>query len=62
VRTGLGFDDFDGFPEDEASQYEPHVARQQHKKELARLRSNSYHYQDEPIGVIAFLLLLSGFL
>ena len=62
MQTGLGFDDFYGFPEGEASQYEPQVALQQHKKELARLRSNSYHYQDEPIGVIAFLLLLSGFL
>ena len=49
------------------------IALQQHKKELARLRSDTYHYRDEPslsiatatavlvIGVIAFLLLLTGF-
>ena len=49
------------------------IALQQHKKELARLRSDNYHYRDEPslsiatatavlvIGVIAFLLLLTGF-
>ncbi len=49
------------------------IALQQHKKELARLRSDTYHYRDEPslsiatatavlvIGVIAFLFLLTGF-
>ena len=49
------------------------IALQQHKKELARLGSDTYHYRDEPslsiatatavlvIGVIAFLLLLTGF-
>lgn len=49
------------------------VAMQQHKRELARLKSDTYLYRDEPslsiatasavlvIGVIAFLLLLSGF-
>ena len=49
------------------------IALQQHKKELVRLRSDTYHYRDEPslsiatatavlvIGVIAFLLLLTGF-
>ena len=49
------------------------IALQQHKKELTRLRSDPYHYRDEPslsiatatavlvIGVIAFLFLLTGF-
>ena len=48
------------------------IAMRQHKRELIRLRSDPYLYRDEPslsiatatavlvIGVIAFLLLLSG--
>lgn len=50
------------------------IALQQHKKELTRLKSDTYHYRDEPslsiatatavlvIGVMAFLFLLSGFI
>ena len=50
------------------------IAMRQHKRELIRLRSDPYLYRDEPslsiatatavlvIGVIAFLLLLSGFI
>ena len=50
------------------------VAMRQHKRELIRLRSDPYLYRDEPslsiatatavlvIGVLAFLLLLSGFI
>ena len=49
------------------------VAMRQHKRELIKLRNDPYLYRDEPslsiatatavlvIGVIAFLLLLSGF-
>ena len=49
------------------------IAMRQHKRELVRLRNDPYLYRDEPslsiatatavlvIGVIAFLLLLSGF-
>ena len=48
------------------------IAMRQHKRELIRLRSDPYLYQDEPslsiatatavlvIGVLAFFLLLSG--
>ena len=48
------------------------IAMRQHKRELIRLRSDPYLYRDEPslsiaratavlaIGVLAFLLLLSG--
>ena len=48
------------------------IAMRQHKRELVRLRNDPYLYRDEPslsiatatavlvIGVIAFLLLLSG--
>ncbi len=48
------------------------IAMHQHKRELTRLRSDPYLYRDEPslsiatatavlvIGVLAFLLLLSG--
>ena len=50
------------------------IAMRQHKRELIRLRSDPYLYRDEPslsiatatavlvIGVLAFLLLLSGFI
>ena len=50
------------------------IAMRQHKRELIRLRSDPYIYRDEPslsiatatavlvIGVLAFLLLLSGFI
>ena len=50
------------------------IAMHQHKRELIRLRSDPYLYRDEPslsiatatavlvIGVLAFLLLLSGFI
>ena len=50
------------------------IAIRQHKRELIRLRSDPYLYRDEPslsiatatavlvIGVLAFLLLLSGFI
>ena len=50
------------------------IAIRQHKRELIRLRSDSYLYQDGPslsiatatavlvIGVLAFLLLLYGFI
>ena len=50
------------------------IAIREHKRELIRLRSDSYLYRDEPslsiatatavlvIGVLAFLLLLSGFI
>ena len=50
------------------------IAMRQHKRELIRLRNDPYLYRDEPslsiatatavllIGVIAFLLLLSGFI
>jgi putative membrane protein len=50
------------------------IAMRQHKRELIRLRSAPYLYRDEPslsiatatavlvIGVLAFLLLLSGFI
>ena len=50
------------------------IAMSQHKRELIRLRSDPYLYRDEPslsiatatavlvIGVLAFLLLLSGFI
>lgn len=50
------------------------IAMRQHKRELIRLRSDPYLYRDEPslsiatatavlvIGVLAFLLLLYGFI
>ena len=50
------------------------IAMRQHKRELIRLRSDPYLYRDEPslsiatatavlvIGILAFLLLLSGFI
>jgi len=50
------------------------IAMRQHKREIIRLRSDPYLYRDEPslsiatatavlvIGVLAFLLLLSGFI